>query len=154
MAGIIGTHVVVQVGIVVRDIEKTKKKFAEFLGVEVPISKPSGDYKITQTVYQGQPAPDAAALLAFFSAGDNFQLELIQPNGVASTWQDFLDEHGEGVHHIAFTIKDMKGKIKACEEFGMPLIQSAEYSKGNGRYAYMDASEDLKVLIELLENDG
>ncbi len=153
MAGIIGTNVVVQVGIVVRDIEKTKKKFAAFLGVEEPISKPSGDYAITQTVLRGKPAPDAAALLAFFNAGDHFQLELIQPNGFPSTWQEFLDEHGEGVHHIAFTIKDMKGKIQACEEFGMPLIQKAEYSKGNGRYAYMDASEDLKVLIELLEND-
>jgi pimeloyl-CoA synthetase len=34
----------------------------------------------------------------------------------------------------------------------MPLLQKGEYT--GGRYAYIDASRDLKVIIELLENDA
>ena len=34
MAGIVGTHLLAQVGFIVKDIEKTKRKWADFLGVE------------------------------------------------------------------------------------------------------------------------
>jgi hypothetical protein len=29
-------------------------------------------------------------------------IELIEPDGKPSTWQEFLDIRGEGIHHIAF----------------------------------------------------
>ena len=48
MAGIIGTNVVAQVGFIVKDIEVTKRKWAEFLGVDVPETRPIGDYAVTQ----------------------------------------------------------------------------------------------------------
>ena len=48
---------------------------------------------------------DANCQMAFFDVGEACQIELIQPNGVKSTWQDFLDEHGEGIHHLAFKVK-------------------------------------------------
>lgn len=34
---------------------------------------------------------------------------------------------------------------------GMPLVQYGEYT--GGRYAYMDTFPQLKVMLELLEND-
>jgi catechol 2,3-dioxygenase-like lactoylglutathione lyase family enzyme len=152
MAGIIDTHIVTQVGFIVKDIEKTKKKFAAFLGVPEPDAAVAGDYAITQTEVNDQPAPDANSLLAFFTVGESLQIELIQPNGVKSTWQDYLDEHGEGIHHIAFFVKGMEEKIASCEGFGMKLVQKGNYGDGGGRYAYMDGTEDLKCIIELLEN--
>lgn len=152
MAGIIDTNVLTQVGFIVKDIEVTKKKFAEFFGVEVPPHFDGGKYEVTGTTVEGKPAPKANCLMAFFDVGPNVQIELIEPNGVKSTWQDFLDEHGEGIHHLAFNIKGMDGKIKACETFGMKLQQRGKYGDGNGEYAYLDASGDLKCLIELLEN--
>ena len=54
MAGVVGTHLVAQVGFIVKDIEETKKKWAEFLGVDVPETQPCGDYEITQTVFEGK----------------------------------------------------------------------------------------------------
>lgn len=152
MAGIIGTETLTQVGFIVRDIEKSKKKFAEFFGVEPPRHFDGGKFEVTGTTVKGEPAPYANCLMAFFDAGPNVQIELIQPNGVKSTWQDFLDEHGEGIHHIAFNIKGMDGKILACESFGMKCVQRGKYGDGNGEYAYMDAMGDLKCIIELLEN--
>ena len=152
MSGIIGTNVVTQVGFIVRDIEKAKRKFAEFFGVEPPPHFDGGKYEVTGITVEGKPAPDANCLLAFFDAGPNVQIELIQPNGAKSTWQDFLDEHGEGIHHIAFVVKEMESKVKDCEEFGMKCLQRGRYGDGSGEYAYMDARSGLKCIIELLEN--
>lgn len=152
MAGIIDTNILTQVGFIVKDIEESKKKFAEFFGVELPKHFDGGKFEVTGTTVMGKPAPDANCFMAFFNVGPNVQIELIQPNGVKSTWQDFLDEHGEGIHHIAFNIKGMDGKILACENFGMKCVQCGKYGSGNGEYAYMDANSDLKCIIELLES--
>ncbi|MDR2371464.1 MAG: VOC family protein [Treponema sp.] len=152
MAGVIGAQVLTQVGFIVKDVVKTKQKWAEFLGVPVPDHFDGGKYEVTKTLVEGEPAPKANCLMAFFDVGPNVQIELIQPNGEKSTWQDFLDRHGEGVHHIAFHIKGMDGRIEACEEFGMTCVQRGKYGDGKGEYAYMDAYKDLKCLVELLEN--
>ena len=150
MAGIIGTNIVTQIGIVVRDIEVTKQKFAAFFGIDAPPTYDSGKYEITQTIVDGKPAPEAACLMAFFDVG--IELELIQPNDAPSTWREFLDNHGEGIHHISFGVKNTDEKIRAMEAFGMTCVQRGKYGGGNGEYAYLDASKDMKLMLELLES--
>jgi catechol 2,3-dioxygenase-like lactoylglutathione lyase family enzyme len=141
-----------QVGFIVKDVEATKKKWAEFLGVPVPPTVGVGDYSVTQTTVEGKPAPDASCLMAFFDIGGSMQLELIQPNEAKSTWRDFLDKHGEGMHHVAFHQKGTDAHIAACEQFGGKLVQRGTYGNGGGEYAYIDATKDLKCIVELLEN--
>lgn len=153
MKGIVGTNLVAQVGFIVNDVEETKKKWAEFLGVEVPPTVDCGNYEITQTAYKGEAAPRANCLMAFFDVGPGLQLELIQPNEEPSTWREFLNAHGEGIHHLAFNVNGMKEAVVSCEQFGMTLEQTGEYGDGSGRYAYLSAYKDLKVLVELLESD-
>jgi catechol 2,3-dioxygenase-like lactoylglutathione lyase family enzyme len=152
MEGILGTSKVTQVALVVKDIEKTKAKLAEFLGLPVPPHFGGGDYAVTQTQYMGKPAPDADCLLAFFDVGGGVQLELIQPNGVASVWQDFLDTKGEGLHHIAFNVKGMDQVILSCEDFGMKPVQKGNYGDGSGCYSYLEGGEGLPFIVELLES--
>ena len=155
MSGVVGSSTVTQVGFIVRDIYETKKKWAQFLGVEESPAVEAGDYAVTQTKYKGQPAPGAQSILAFFDVGPGLQLELIQPNEEPSTWREFLDKHGEGVHHLAFNVNgmNMQQAVVNCQDFGMTLEQKGEYGSGDGRYAYLSAEKDLKVLIELLESD-
>ena len=152
MAGFLDTNLMTQVGMVVKDIEKTKKKWAEFFGVPVPPTVGSGDYQVTQAKYMGEPAPKAGCLMAFFNAGPNMQFELIQPNGEKSTWQDFLDTKGEGIHHIAFKVQGMDKYIEVCAKEGLKCVQRGKYGDGSGEYAYMDGEEDFKCIIELLES--
>ncbi|NLG26113.1 MAG: VOC family protein [Clostridiales bacterium] len=153
MEGIIGTNVLTQVGFVVRDLDASKKKFAEFFGCPLPPTCDGGKFEITGTTVGGEPAPDANCWMAFFNVGPNTQLELIQPNGAKSTWQDFLDEHGEGIHHIAFNVKGMDEKILALQNFaGAVCVQRGKYGNGSGEYAYMDAHKELKCMLELLES--
>jgi catechol 2,3-dioxygenase-like lactoylglutathione lyase family enzyme len=152
MSGILGTSKATQIALIVRDIEKTKKKLSDFLGLPVPPHFGGGDFSVTQTQYKGAPAPDADCFLAFFDIGGGVQLELIQPNGAASVWQDFLDEKGEGLHHIAFNVKGMEQVILNCENFGLKLEQKGNYGDGSGCYSYLEGGEDMPFLVELLEN--
>ena len=136
---------------IVKDIEETKRRWAAFLGTEVPETQPAGDYAVTQTIYQGKPAPKASCLMAFFDVGPGLQLELIQPNEEPSTWRDFLNEHGEGMHHIAFQVKDSAKQVANAEAAGLKLVQRGVYGDGGGEYNYLDAP-DLKCIVELLES--
>lgn len=146
---LLDTEVITQIGILVHDIEKTAQKIADFFGVEKPPIQLTGPREEALTEYNGEPS-EARAKLAFFRMGQ-VDLELIEPDHHPSTWRDHLDKHGEGVHHIAFQIKGMKEKLQVLADKGYPLQQKGEYT--GGRYAYVDTTADLKVLIELLEND-
>ncbi|WP_407272966.1 VOC family protein [Radiobacillus sp. PE A8.2] len=146
---VLETNLITQIGIIVSDISKTSTAYAAFFGIDQPEIIMTDMVDKAQTEYKGKTSV-ARAKLAFFDMG-SLQLELIEPDEHPSTWREFLDEHGEGVHHIAFAVEGMTEKINLMEEKGMPLAQKGEFT--GGRYAYMDTFKELKVLIELLEND-
>jgi 4-hydroxyphenylpyruvate dioxygenase-like putative hemolysin len=150
MSGLLGNHFITQIGILVNDIEKVSAAYADFFGLEKPEIGITDTADIAQTNYNGG-ATEARAKLAFFDMG-SLQLELIEPDHQPSTWRDYLNEHGEGLHHIAFAVEGMKDKIMLLEGKGFPLQQKGEYT--GGRYAYMDTFKELKVILELLENDN
>ena len=145
----LGTITVTQVGIVVQDIEAKARAWAEVLGLPVPEIMITDTYERAQTEYNSKPS-NARAKLAFFHLGQ-VDLELIEPVGKPSTWQDQLDEHSDSLHHIAFEIKGMSEKVAYLEAKGLPLVQRGEYP--GGRYAYINGNAQLGAILELLEND-
>lgn len=147
--GILGTKVVTQIGIIVKDIEAASQAYADFLGVEKPKWSITDTADKAHTQYMGESST-ARAKLAFFNVG-SLDIELIEPDNQPSTWREFLDKSGEGVHHIAFIIDGMKEKVIKMENNNMKLVQKGDYE--GGRYSYIDSLKDLKVIIELLEND-
>ena len=149
MKSIIDLSKITQVAVITKDVEATKRQYALFLGTEVPPTCDGGSFEITQCEYMGKPSPESNCKMAFFNL-DNIQVEIIEPNGKPSTWQDFLDETGGGIHHIAFQVNDMKAAIKACEEFGMKLTQWGKYNDASGEYAYLDSKGQLGCYVELL----
>lgn len=140
---------ITQIGFIVKDIEETTREFAEFFGVPVPKIVWTGEFKDAQQHYKGEPV-ESRAKQSFFEM-ENIQLELIEPDEGPSTWREHLEEHGEGIHHIAFVVDDMKQTVSKLEALNMPLVQKGEYT--GGRYAYLDSFDKLKVVLELLEND-
>jgi len=145
----LGTTTVTQVAIVVRDIEAKARAWARILSLPMPAIVVTDPVELAHTEYRGQPSP-ARAKLAFFQLGQ-VSLELIEPIGGPSTWQEHLDAHGESLHHIAFQIQGMQDKLAYLDANGIPLVQRGEY-KG-GRYAYVDGMQALSVVLELLEDD-
>lgn len=145
----LGTTTVMQVGLIVRDIETKARAWSQLLGLPMPEIIVTDSYEGARTECHGQPS-DARARLAFFHLGQ-VDLELIEPLGEPSTWNDQLVAHGESLHHIAFRVKGMAEKTAYLRAEGLPLIQRGEYT--GGRYAYFDGAAQLGAIIELLEND-
>ena len=145
----LGTTTITQVGVIVADIEAKSKAWADVLGLPVPEIIITDAYEISQTEYQGQPSM-AKAKLAFFNLGQ-VDLELIEPIDGPSTWKDQLEQQGDSLHHIAFVIDGMQEKIAYLNTKGIQLIQRGEYT--GGRYAYVDGTGLLGMVLELLEND-
>jgi methylmalonyl-CoA/ethylmalonyl-CoA epimerase len=143
-----GLKTIVQIAVVCRDIEVTARRWAAFLGVEMPKISTTDRGNECGMVYLGKPS-DARCKLAFFETG-TCRLELIQPLGSESSWQEALDKNGESIHHIAFEVKDLKGTLRACEEQGMPLIHQGHWDGRDGTYAYVDSQKNLGVMIEFL----
>jgi methylmalonyl-CoA/ethylmalonyl-CoA epimerase len=145
---VLASKTVTQVAIIVKDIDKASKAWAQVLGTDVPEASIAAGHFSRPTLYKGNPS-DAKAKLAFLEM-DNLQIELIQPLGGKSTWQDFLDKYGEGIHHIAFQVKNINGVEKKFESLGMPTVQLGGWD--GGAYSYIDASNGLGCILELLEN--
>lgn len=146
---ILSSNVVVQVGIVVRDIDRARELFARILGTPVPEVIETSGRDQAHTVYRGQPT-EARAKLAFFHTGQ-CAIELIEPIGGPSTWREQLENHGNSIHHIAFQIQGMDRTVGALEALGAEKVQSGDYT--GGRYAYVDATDAVGAVLELLEND-
>lgn len=145
----LGGNTIVQVGMVVRDIEKTIDAFTAVFGLEQRpgvIETETADK--TNIKYRGQRT-EGRAKLAFIPMGQ-VTVELIQPIGGPSTWQEFLDTRGEGVHHLAFMVEGTDQMVQTLQEQGIPVVQQGDYT--GGRYTYLDGQEKLGVMLELLEN--
>lgn len=146
----LGSNVVTQIGILVHDVEATATAYSNFFGIDTPSWSWTDTLDKTQATFLGEPCP-ARAKLAFIRMG-NLDIELIEPDEQPSTWRNHLNAHGEGVHHIALQIRGMHEALQTLATNQIPLLQKGEYT--GGRYAYVDSSESLKVILELLENDS
>lgn len=143
----LGSRKLAQVAIVVKDIDEAVRRWSELLGVgpeRVVTTDPGGEVRAT---YRGEPTDDRAKL-AFFDLG-GVQLELIEPLGEKSAWYEGLDKRGEGVHHLAFWVDDMRQSKAFLDAQGMPLIHRGDM--GEGQYAYFDGDAQVGTMIELLE---
>lgn len=138
------TEGIIQVGIVVRDIEKTAALYAELFGLE----KPSIRRAFPNIVYRGQK-PNVTARLCSFRLGA-ITLELIQPGEEETSWKEYLDQHGEGVHHLGLMVDNLPEAYQTLAKYG---IERRQYGGADwGSYSIMD-SQALKVLLNVKCND-
>ncbi len=134
-----------QVAIVVRDIEKTAKRYSEIFGVPVPKIFSIPPVEEAHTKFRGK-LTKTRARLAVFDLGA-VVLELTQPDGEPSSWKEFLDTKGEGVHHIGFMVDDLTATLDFMGKKGMPERHSGDYP--GGRYVFVESAEQLGVLLNV-----
>lgn len=138
-----------QIAIVVHDIEEAGRRYAALFGLEPPtpmITEPGNQVNMT---YRGSPS-NAQTKLAFLQL-DNLQLELIEPLGGESVWQEALDARGEHVQHIAFCVDGMERIASFLSNQNIPMVQRGDM--GPGQYAYFDGQEQIGLTLELLERE-
>ena len=128
------------IGIVVRDLEKAVENY-KALGIVDKISDPF--------VAEGKKAK----LIGCFMRIGSLNIELWEPVRGDTVQQEFLDEFGEGINHVAFTVDDYDSEFKKMfEEKGFPLIFGSKPPIGpRGGGAYFDTrKENHNVIIELI----
>jgi hypothetical protein len=138
---------IVQVASVVKDVHKTAETYWNILGIG-----PWDIYEIVPPAlhgrnYQGKEG-NFTYWLAMTMAGP-VQLELAQPISGDSVYADFLAEHGEGLHHIAVKVDDIKETTKIMNQAGFSNLMSA--SLYDGGFAYYDTVKPLKCIIEAVQ---
>jgi hypothetical protein len=150
----ISTNKIVKIGIVVPDIEKAAKHYAEVFNIDVPeIRIPKTDAPVdprAYTVFKGERKEHVRCKTAIVPL-EPIYIELIEPFDQPSPWSEFLDAHGQGVHYLAFNIEGFEEHVEFMNRNDMPVIQKTE--KGHERYAYFDTVEKLGVTIEVKEVD-
>ncbi|MGM9662168.1 MAG: VOC family protein [Oscillospiraceae bacterium] len=134
----------VQIGIVVRDIDRTLETLKAVFGWE---AYAFADTPEGEKLYYGE-VEDFSVRMAFVRF-EHIEIELLQPTRGRNVWQDYLDTHGEGLHHILFDVNDFERAKAALEAQGIMMVQTGPSARYPGaRWAYFDAMQQLGYYIE------
>ena len=137
-----------QIAIVVEDIKKAAKAWSEVFGVEMPKISPVSPPEECQIYYRGKKTATRAKI-ACIELGQ-ITIELTEPDKMDSSWKEFLEEHGNGVHHLGFTVGSDENRdkvIKMFEDSGMPVRHYGYYPGGS--YTFVDTEDQLGVNLNI-----
>jgi methylmalonyl-CoA/ethylmalonyl-CoA epimerase len=141
-----GTRTVTHVGVVVRDVEKAAKAWADVFGVEVSPITETKPIPLAKGQRGDKNAHTKVAKVRF----NNMTVELEQPVGGASPWRDFLDKYGEGIHHLAFDVPDLENHVRLLESKG----GKRTLGENGGRQAFVDAMPQYGLYFELTKSQN
>ncbi|KXH87510.1 methylmalonyl-CoA epimerase [Sporosarcina sp. HYO08] len=92
--------------------------------------------------------------VAFLDAG-NIKLELLEPIGEEGPVATFIEKRGEGIHHIAFGVPDIRTRMAELKEKGVQLLQEEpKLGAGGAEVAFLHPKSSFGVLYELCEKSG
>jgi methylmalonyl-CoA/ethylmalonyl-CoA epimerase len=143
---ILGVNEVNQVGIVVKDMERAMKNYADFFGITFPkVFIPEYSNKM----YRGEPS-DFRIKIAVGMMG-SLQMELIQVLQGKTVYEEFLERNGDGLHHLGFYVKNMDERIEALSKLGIGVLMKGE--RVGAKFAYLDTEPIVGVIFEFIEKE-
>lgn len=138
----------VQVGVVVRDLDAAMEHYRQLLGMEPTRVIEKSPTAPGKKYYRGAES-DFYQRVALYQMGE-VEFELLQPYGEASALSDYLAEHGEGIHHVAFDTDDFPAYERHLNSCGAEKIQTGPTSRHPAlRWGFFDTGEKLGTMIEL-----
>ena len=124
------------IGIAVRDLNSANELFHKLFGEK--------HYKI-------EKVDTEAVNTSFFKVGDT-KIELLEstdPNGVISK---FLEKRGEGVHHVAFEVDDIRAEVERMKAEGFEVINEEPHEGADNKLVcFLHPKSASGVLIELCQ---
>ena len=124
------------IGIAVKSIEKSNALFEALFG--------KAHYKVEEVESEGVKT-------SFFDVGPN-KIELLEATNPESPIAKFIEKKGEGIHHIAFAVKDIKAEIARLKGEGFIVLNSEpKLGADNKLVAFLHPKSTNGVLIELCE---
>lgn len=105
---------------------------------------------VQELTYRGQPGKYSMKLGLSFSG--SMMWEIVQPVTGPNIYEEFLEKHGEGIHHVAFGCNNVPwaDRLKAFKDHGYELIQSGVW-QGRVPYAYFETEADTTTTIEIFD---
>src|SRR5215213_3996922 len=134
-----------QIGIVVRDLDATLRRFAEEFGI--------GPWTIWDVTPENAPdlrhdgEPLEASTRSAVAMVGSVMWEVSQPLDEHGIFARFLAERGEGVHHIAVVTPDFRGAVAEQARSGVTLPLSGSFA--GVEVAYLPTDRSLGVLLEV-----
>lgn len=140
----------VQIGVVVRDLDKVTAALSQVFGIGPfrTIDWPPADRADIQRFYYGKPG-SFRARMAFTELGP-IELELIQPLEGESIWADFLEKHGEGIHHIRFNVPDVEPVIEYLAGHNVGVAQMGSGLRPGTTWVNLDTERLVGFTIEIM----
>jgi methylmalonyl-CoA/ethylmalonyl-CoA epimerase len=123
------------VGIATRSLESLSRLYQD-LGLEV---------KTTETV------PDQKVRAAILPVGDT-AVELLEGTEPDSVISRFVEKRGEGIHHLAFEVDDLRADLRRLKERNVDLIDEVpRIGAGGHLIAFIHPRSTGGVLVELTQ---
>jgi methylmalonyl-CoA/ethylmalonyl-CoA epimerase len=125
------------IGIAVKELDSAVKLYEDLLGIKC--------YKIEEV-------PDQKVRTAFFRIGET-KIELLESTDPEGPISKFIDKRGEGLHHIAFAVKELEEQLKKAKKANIRLINEIPQKGADGLdIAFIHPKSTSGVLIELCED--
>jgi methylmalonyl-CoA/ethylmalonyl-CoA epimerase len=124
------------IGIAVNNIEEANITYEKLLG--------AAPYKQEEVESEG-------VRTSFFKTGES-KIELLGATNENSPIAKFLKKKGEGIHHIAFAVEDIKKKIEELKTEGFVVLnESPKRGADNKLVAFLHPKSSHGVLVELCQ---
>ncbi len=127
------------IGIAVKDLESASALYEKLLG--------KACYKVESVEGEG-------VRTAFFEVGES-KIELLEAMAEDSPIARFIEKRGEGIHHIAFEVDDLKAEAERLRSEGFRLLsKSPRPGADNKQVLFLHPKSSHGVLIELCQEEA
>jgi len=124
------------IGIAVKDLASANIIYESLLG-----TKP----------YKSERVESEGVTTSFFKCGES-KIELLEANNQNSAIAKFIDKRGEGIHHIAFSVKDIKAEIKRLKSEGFTVLNDEPKLGADNKWVtFLHPKSSNGVLVELCQ---
>lgn len=138
--GLVGAIAVNHIGIAVRSINDQRDFYETVLGARFEGMEEVGEQGVR---------------VAFFAVGEGshaVRIELLESTRPESPIAKFIDKRGEGLHHVAYTVRDLGQRLAELRAGGVALVdQSPRVGAHGTRVAFLHPKASHGVLTELCE---
>jgi methylmalonyl-CoA epimerase len=125
------------IGVAVKNLDEAVVLYRDVLGFH---------FEGTQTLNERK------IKIASFRIGTETNIELVQPLSEDISMAKFLETRGEGIHHIAVKVKNIKAMLNEYKRKGLTLIdEEPKPGAGDSRVAFVHPKSTRGVLLELVE---
>ncbi len=126
------THIE-HIGIAVKDMDEAIKYYEEVLNLEC---------------YAVEEVKDQKVRTAFFKLGET-KIELLESTAPDGPIAKFIEKKGQGIHHIALAMTDVKEALRDAESKGVNLIDQTPRKGAEGlEIGFLHPKSTLGVLTE------